>query len=103
MWRPGKVRPFELSAFLRRLLVVSTCVVSPVLGQEPTEGAGDNPAADTAPAPVGQELNAAERAALIARLREAYSKPASEWPKPDLDQGIPHREIGAVEDWKLEG
>ena len=43
-----------------------------------------------------------QRAEMLAFLREAYAKPAAEWPKPDLDPGRPFQEIGPL-DWKPTG
>ncbi len=49
------------------------------------------------PAPVANPgQSETERQEIISYLREAYAKPRSEWPKPDLDTDRPHREIGPV-------
>jgi cytochrome c peroxidase len=37
-----------------------------------------------------------EYAKLAAELRATYQKPPSEWPKPDLDPDVEHREIGLM-------
>ncbi len=37
-----------------------------------------------------------DRASLAAWLKEAYAKPASQWPAPELDAARPHREIGVL-------
>lgn len=42
------------------------------------------------------KLSAAEYEKQAAELREIYSNPPSEWPKPDLDEGIEHRELGKL-------
>jgi cytochrome c peroxidase len=45
---------------------------------------------------VGQAKSEKEYLAQAESLRIVYSKPSSEWPKPVLDPGIEHREIGAL-------
>jgi cytochrome c peroxidase len=50
-----------------------------------------------------ESLDPTERAELVTWLRAEYAKPAAEWPKPDLDEGRPHREIGPVVEWKPGG
>ncbi len=42
----------------------------------------------------GQAAATASREELVAWLRSAYSKPPAEWPKPTLDEGVLHRELG---------
>jgi cytochrome c peroxidase len=46
--------------------------------------------------PPRPEKAAAEYAAQAADLRAAYSKPPAEWPKPTLDPGVEHRELGPL-------
>src|SRR4051812_49493791 len=53
----------------------------------------DPPPARPKPRP---ELTTAEYAAQAAELRAAYRKPPAEWPKPDLDPGVEHRELGLL-------
>lgn len=50
-------------------------------------------AAKSAPATT---MTDAERAVWIAGLREAYAKPSAEWPKPELDEGRPFRELAGM-------
>src|SRR6185436_2290852 len=45
---------------------------------------------------LSQPQSEKEYLARASLLREIYSKPASEWPKPTLDPGIAHREIGKL-------
>jgi cytochrome c peroxidase len=55
------------------------------------------PAPATGPSNVlKQPQSEKEYLAQASLLREIYSKPAAEWPKPILDPGIPHREIGKL-------
>lgn len=42
------------------------------------------------------EEPAEDRAARIARLRQVYQGPASEWPKPDVDPGVEWVELGLL-------
>lgn len=42
----------------------------------------------------GATPESATRAELIAWLRAEYAKPPDAWPKPELDEGVPHRELG---------
>jgi cytochrome c peroxidase len=42
------------------------------------------------------ELTAEGYAKLAGELREVYSKPADQWPKPTLDEGVEHRELGLM-------
>lgn len=46
--------------------------------------------------PPRPEPTAAQAAARAAELREAYVKAPKEWPRPTLDPGVEHREIGRV-------
>ena len=46
--------------------------------------------------PARPERSAEERAARAAQLRDAFSKPPAEWPKPHVDDGIEWREIGLL-------
>ena len=46
--------------------------------------------------PPRAEGTAAERDAATARLRSEYAKPAASWPKPTLDDGVGHRELGLL-------
>ena len=41
-------------------------------------------------------LTAEEATARAAELRMAYSRPSKEWPRPVLDAGVEHRELGKV-------
>jgi cytochrome c peroxidase len=41
-------------------------------------------------------LSEQEYSGLARELRTTYSKPSAEWPKPELDPGIEHREIGLL-------
>lgn len=50
-------------------------------------------------APVGSALaeeapSREDREAFLKWVRETYQKPAADWPKPVLDEGIAHRELG---------
>lgn len=58
----------------------------------------DTPAKPTDPAkkPPRPEKSPADAAAFAAELRVAYAKPANEWPKPTLDPGVEHREVGPL-------
>ncbi|QEL20876.1 cytochrome-c peroxidase [Limnoglobus roseus] len=46
--------------------------------------------------PARAELTPAQYQALAADLRAEYLKPAKEWPKPTLDAGVEHRELGRL-------
>ena len=46
--------------------------------------------------PPRPERTAEQSAALAAELRAAYSKPPAAWPKPTLDPGVPHHELGPL-------
>ncbi len=46
--------------------------------------------------PPRPEQTPAVAAARAAELRTAYLRPSAEWPKPTLDPGVAHREIGSV-------
>lgn len=62
--------------------------------EEPaTRAGGAPPSGRIAPR---AKLSDEEAARLAAELRETYSRPASEWPRPDLDAGVEHREIGRL-------
>jgi cytochrome c peroxidase len=89
------IRKTAFHAWLPSLLL-SIFWGSAGLGQEviPETGAEEIPLAKNEPAAA---LSPEERQKLIASLREAYLKPPAEWPKPDLDPGRPHRELGLVE------
>lgn len=70
--------------------------------------AGPNSADDESPATIGTSvagklpegarptLTAEQYKSLAAELREAYSKPPAEWPKPDLEPGVEHHELGLL-------
>ena len=53
----------------------------------------DEPPARLPPRP---EPTAEEAARQAAELRKAYAKKPSEWPKPTLDPGVEHRELGLL-------
>jgi cytochrome c peroxidase len=46
--------------------------------------------------PARPELTAEQAKARAAELRAAYGRPPKEWPKPALDPGTEHRELGPV-------
>jgi cytochrome c peroxidase len=68
------------------LAAVSLC-----LGQ-----AVEPPATQRARLPARPQLSEHAYVELARDLRATYSKPSSEWPKPELDPGIEHREIGLL-------
>lgn len=57
---------------------------------------GEEPAGAVSSSQAGS-LEEPQRKALLAWLRTEYAKPRSQWPKPELDAGRPHREIGPVD------
>lgn len=68
--------------------------------QDVSEEATEEPAAVQGNPSLMEE---SQRRELVTWLRAEYARPASEWPKPDLDPGRPHREIGPIMDWKPDG
>lgn len=46
--------------------------------------------------PARPELTAEKYQALAAELRTLYAKPPKDWPKPTLDAGVEHRELGPL-------
>lgn len=46
--------------------------------------------------PPRPELSPEQAAARAAELRTAYTKPPADWPKPTLDPGVEHRELGLL-------
>lgn len=42
------------------------------------------------------EMSLAEREALVIQLRELYTQPPEQWPKPTLDPDVQHRELGLL-------
>lgn len=48
--------------------------------------------------PPRPEPTAAQAAARAAELRAAYTKPPAGWPRPALDPGVEHRELGLLPD-----
>lgn len=56
-------------------------------------GATEDPPASLPPRP---ELTAEQATTRAVELRKAYSKKPAEWPKPTLDAGTEHRELGLL-------
>jgi len=46
--------------------------------------------------PPRPEKSPADAAAFAVELRTSYARPAKEWPKPTLDPGVEHREVGTL-------
>jgi len=78
---------------LARFLVVIGLATTPVMGR--VAPAADEMSVPTQLPPRPMET-AEKRAERAAELREVYSKPAAEWPAPEVDEGVDWVEIGLL-------
>ena len=102
---PPSPQPRPLARWLVALLVALACVLAAPSSaraqdaEEPEDAAPTTrplPRSSFSRLPPRPTKTPEEYTKLATELRAAYLKPSAEWPKPTLDEGVEHRELGPL-------